>query len=236
MARPFVSVITPTYNRRRYFQGSLECFLQQTYPRDRMEWLILDDGTETLEDLVLAAKSAHPTLNIRYIRVPEKLPLGAKRNRLNREARGEIIVCWDDDDYYPPDRVAHVVHKFRTDPRIEVAGSSLMYIYFQDDKSIWENGPYGPFHTTNGPMAYKKSYVSKHFYDEDARSAEEKDFLNSYNTPVIQLDARKAILVIAHKENTVSKDFLRTDQTISRKTSLKLKDFIREASMRAFYE
>lgn len=235
MARPFVSVITPTYNRRRYFQGSLECFLQQTYPRDRMEWLILDDGTETLEDLVLAAKSTHPTLNIRYIRVPEKLPLGAKRNRLNREARGEIIVCWDDDDYYPPDRVAHVVHKFRADPRIEVAGSSLMYIYFQDDKSIWENGPYGPFHTTNGPMAYKKSYATSHSYDEDARSAEEKDFLNSYNTPLIQLDARKAILVIAHKENTVSKDFLRTDKTISRKTSLKLKDFIREASMRAFF-
>jgi len=43
--------------------------------------------------------------NIRYIHEKEKQNIGYKRNRLNREARGAIIVAMDDDDYYPPERV-----------------------------------------------------------------------------------------------------------------------------------
>ena len=29
-----------------------ECFRNQTYPKDRMEWIIVDDGTDKIEDLV----------------------------------------------------------------------------------------------------------------------------------------------------------------------------------------
>ena len=50
--------------------------------------------------------------------------LGAKRNELNRLAKGGIIVAMDDDDYYPPDRVSSVVEAFKKNPKIELAGSS----------------------------------------------------------------------------------------------------------------
>ena len=52
MEQPFVSVCTPTYNRREFIPYIIECFLKQDYPMEKMEWIIVDDGTDKIEDLV----------------------------------------------------------------------------------------------------------------------------------------------------------------------------------------
>jgi glycosyltransferase involved in cell wall biosynthesis len=49
---PFVSVCTPTFNRRPFYDMIIKCFLSQTYPKERIEWIIIDDGTDKIEDLV----------------------------------------------------------------------------------------------------------------------------------------------------------------------------------------
>ena len=51
---PFVSVITPTYNRRTFIPRLIDCFVHQTYPKDRMEWMIQGWGVEE-ESWVLGA-------------------------------------------------------------------------------------------------------------------------------------------------------------------------------------
>ena len=50
--RPFVSICTPTFNRRPFIPFMIKCFENQTYPRNKMEWIIVDDGTDKIEDLV----------------------------------------------------------------------------------------------------------------------------------------------------------------------------------------
>jgi len=107
----------------------LQCFAHQTYPKDRMEWIIIDDGTDPIEDLV----ASHPC--VKYFRLEEKISLGKKRNMMHEKARGDIIVYMDDDDYYPPERVSHAVatlldHRKRK-TGIKLAGSSEMCIYFK---------------------------------------------------------------------------------------------------------
>ena len=49
---PFVSICTPTFNRRPFIPIIIKCFENQTYPKDKMEWIIVDDGTDKIEDLV----------------------------------------------------------------------------------------------------------------------------------------------------------------------------------------
>ena len=51
MSRPLVTVLTPTYNRRRFIPFLIECFKAQNYPQNRMEWIIFDDGTDKVGDL-----------------------------------------------------------------------------------------------------------------------------------------------------------------------------------------
>ena len=52
IAFPLVSLCTPTFNRRPFIPYMIKCFEHQTYPKDRIEWVIVDDGTDPIEDLV----------------------------------------------------------------------------------------------------------------------------------------------------------------------------------------
>jgi glycosyltransferase involved in cell wall biosynthesis len=230
---PFVSVITPTYNRRRFIQSLIKMYMNQTYPKDRMEWVIYDDGDDKVEDEFLK----HKIPNLRYIYSPEKKTIGAKRNLLNQESKGEIIVAMDDDDYYYPDRVSAVVKAFKNHPKHELAGTSEIYMYYSDTKEIYRLGPYNPNHATNGTMAWKRSYANTHEYDENVTHAEEKSFLENYVHPMIQLDHMKVMLVMSHSSNTFDKKKMRedTNNPFVKKTDMKLKTFIKEKDLRDFF-
>uniref|UniRef100_A0A6C0DNZ2 Glycosyltransferase 2-like domain-containing protein n=1 Tax=viral metagenome TaxID=1070528 RepID=A0A6C0DNZ2_9ZZZZ len=236
MSRPFVSVVTPTYNRRRFLPSLIQCYLSQTYPKDRMEWIILDDGEDCVRDVFEEAIKKHSIPNVRYIYKDEKHLIGAKRNILNKEAKGEILVAMDDDDFYFPERVAHAVTRLQAAPKVELAGSSEIFMYYTDIQKIYRLGPYGERHATNGTMAWRKSYTLTHTYDETVTFAEEKSFLDQYRHPMVQLDPKKVMLVISHSENTFDKKKLRdTPNPYMKLTDIKLSQFIRDANLRAFF-
>jgi glycosyltransferase involved in cell wall biosynthesis len=233
-----VSIVTPTYNRRQFIPALITIYRNQTYPKENMEWIILDDGDDNVEDLFL-----HTDLpNVRYIRLEEKLRIGAKRNRLNQEANGAIIIAMDDDDYYPPQRVQTVVDAFAKYGKADLVGSSEMYLYYVDTQKIYTLGPYTQNHATNGTMAWRKRYSDTHRYDETVTKSEETSFLENYIHPMIQLDSTKTILAICHGDNTVDKQKLREShlsnriQGKMRESKFKLKDFVKEPELYAFYQ
>jgi len=97
-ARPLVSCVMPTRGRREFVSQSVLYFNRQDYPA--RELLILDDGVEDLSrDL-----SGDP--HIRYFRLRPGCSIGAKRNLGCQLARGSVIACWDDDDWYAPERLS----------------------------------------------------------------------------------------------------------------------------------
>jgi len=197
-----------------------------------MEWIVYDDGQEEVKDLFEAERENLPTLN--FIWSEDKMTLGEKRNRLNEEATGEIIVAMDDDDFYFPERVSEAV-KALSGPA-HLAGSSEVYMFFTDTKEIWKAGPYFEGHATNGTMAWTKEYASKHKYDETVAFAEEKSFLEGYKNPLVQLNPRKVMLVMSHSDNTFDKTELRkTDNPLLKKTALLMKDFIDDPELHAFF-
>ena len=236
-----VSVVTPTYNRRMFIPTLIDIYKAQSYPKEKMEWIIIDDGRSLVEDLFIEASKEIP--NIRYIRKNEKMRLGAKRNELNKEARGAIIVAMDDDDYYPPERVASVVEAFKKNPKIDLAGSSEMNLYYIDTKKIYTISSYGLTHATNGTMAWRKKYSDKHKYDEFVTKAEEVSFLENYKHPMIQLPPLTTILVICHTDNTADKSELRdehllrinTFQSRFKETNYRIDDLIKDKKILNFY-
>jgi glycosyltransferase involved in cell wall biosynthesis len=201
-----------------------------------MEWIVLDDGSDKVEDIFADAVAKDQLQNFRYLYEDEKKNIGAKRNRLNREAKGEIIVAMDDDDFYFPERVHAAVQGFKKNPKFELAGSSEIYMYYSDIKEIYKLGPYHPNHATNGTMAWRRSYASTHLYDEEVTHAEERSFLDNYKHPMLQLDPKKVMLVMSHTENTFDKKKMRDEPNpFVKKTTMKLKDFIRDGELRTFF-
>lgn len=229
---PLVSVCTPTFNRRPFIPSMFQCFLSQDYPKDCMEWIIVDDGTDPIEDLVRA--SGIP--QIKYVRLTEKLPLGKKRNLMHSHTKGEILVYMDDDDYYPPQRVSHAVERLTNSPAL-CAGSSILFIYYKLLHQIYKFGPYGANHATAGTFAFKRELLKDSAYDDAAALAEEKSFLKNYTVPFVQLDPMKVILVFAHPHNTFDKHKLLGPKvkTVRELTNLNVKDFISDKQLYHFY-
>ena len=198
---PLVSVCTPTFNRRPFIQNMFECFRNQDYPKSKIEWIIVDDGTDKIGDLIKEADIPQ----IKYYEVNDKMPLGAKRNFMHQQVKGEIIVYMDDDDYYPPERISHAVETLLDNPDALCAGSSEIYIYFKGMNKMIQCGPYGPNHATAGTFAFRKELIKQTKYEDHAALAEERAFLKDYTVPFAQLDPMKTILVFSHEHNTFDK-------------------------------
>jgi glycosyltransferase involved in cell wall biosynthesis len=228
---PKVSILTPTFNRRPFIPYLIKCIEAQTYPKHCIEWIIVDDGTDKIGDLV------EHLPYVRYFPYDEKMTLGKKRNLMNSKAEHDIIVYMDDDDYYPPERVAHSVETLQKHPEALCAGSSEIYIYFKHVDQIYKFGPYGKTHATAGTFAFRRELLKQTAYEEDAALAEEKHFLKNYTIPLVQMDPMKTILVFSHPHNTFDKrDLLvNANEKIVKQSSLKVSNFIKNPEIREFY-
>jgi GT2 family glycosyltransferase len=116
---PYVSVVVPTFNRRASLVRMLESLVQQTYPADRFEVVVVDDGsTDGSADAV------------RRLTLPYRLTLMTQRNQgpavarnLGVErARGELIVFLDDDVVATPQVLAEHVAAQGDEPNLVVTG------------------------------------------------------------------------------------------------------------------
>lgn len=228
---PFVSVCTPTFNRRPFFKSLIKCFENQTYPNNKMEWIIVDDGTDKIEDLVINIP------NVKYFKYDNKLTLGKKRNIMHDKSKGDILVYMDDDDYYPVDRVSHAVKKLNKNKKALCAGSSEIYIYFKHLKQMYQFGPYGPNHATAGTFAFKRELLKITRYNEEACLAEEKEFLKNYTIPFVQLNPLKTILVFSHNQNTFDKKKLLVNvpNKFVKESEKTLEQFIPDEDLKVFY-
>ena len=230
---PFVSVCTPTFNRRPFIPIMFECFKNQDYPKSRIEWIIIDDGTDKIEDLIEEANIPQ----IKYFKYDEKMVLGKKRNLMHEKSTGSIIVYMDDDDYYPPTRISHSVSMLQLHKNALCAGSSIIHVHFKHINKIIEFGPYGPSHSTAGTFAFKRKLLDVTEYDESAALAEEKKFLKDYTIPFVQLDPKQTILVFSHEHNTFDKRKLLENpmSKVMKETTYKPSDFIKEENIKQFF-
>lgn len=92
---PFVSVIMPVRNEGPYIEGSLRAVLEQGWPTERLEVLIVDgasdDGTA---DRARRTAAEFPHYYVRLLDNPERItPISL--NAAIREARGDLIIRVD---------------------------------------------------------------------------------------------------------------------------------------------
>jgi O-antigen biosynthesis protein len=155
---PLVSCIMPTCDRLRFVQDSVRCFLRQGYPN--LELIIVDDGTESVSHVL----PSDP--RIRLIRLEKKM-VGAKRNVACASARGEIIVHWDDDDWYPTDRVHRQVAALRA-AGTEICGTSTLFYHDRVAGRAWRYRYSGAGHpwVAGNTLAYRKSWWTAHPFTE----------------------------------------------------------------------
>lgn len=245
---PLVSLCTPTFNRRPFIPYLIRSINLQDYPKDKIEWIIVDDGTDPIGDLFVSNGNRNniieinKDIKIKYFYVKEKMNLGEKRNYMHSKCSGSIIIYIDDDDYYPPQRISHAVEMLESTDEFLIAGSSIMHIYYgnenKDHDKIYQCGPYAENHATAATFAFKKKLLNITSYNENALFAEEKHFLKNYSIPLLQLNSLKTILVFSHIHNTINKEKLLENPEITKMslTNYKISDFISDIILQDFYK
>jgi len=153
--QPLVSCIMPTYNRRPYVKLALGHFFSQDYPNK--ELIIVDDGTDSVEDLVIGLS------RVRYIRLQRRTAIGAKRNLACQVAKGDIIAHWDDDDWYAPDRLRYQLAPLLANDA-EMTGLTNTFVLQLPAAVFWTTGTnlhrrmfVGDVH--GGTLVYKKTVL-----------------------------------------------------------------------------
>jgi glycosyltransferase involved in cell wall biosynthesis/predicted O-methyltransferase YrrM len=127
--QPLVSCIMPTADRRAFVGSAVEYFLRQDYePR---ELIVVDDGADAVGDLLPRDE------RVRYVRLNERLTVGAKRNLACEQASGELIAHWDDDDWHAPHRLSYQVATLQQRPSAQVCGINRLLFYDVRDGRAW---------------------------------------------------------------------------------------------------
>lgn len=98
--RPFITVMTPVYNRRLTLGRTMKSVEEQTFRN--IEYIIIDDGsTERIDDIV-QEYMASTNLPVMFIK-KDNGGVHTARNAGYRHARGELVLCIDSDDELTPD-------------------------------------------------------------------------------------------------------------------------------------
>jgi Glycosyl transferase family 2 len=154
---PLVSALTPVYNYGRYLARTLDSALQQDYPSDRLEIVVVDDGSTDETPDVIAEYQAKHAGRIRAFRQVNQGFIAAT-NATFREARGELWAFLDSDDLWPPEKTREQVEILRRRPEVGVVYSDTQLIDPYDkvlESSVWKLYTQTPIVGGGGDAMYK---------------------------------------------------------------------------------
>ncbi|MFA8299959.1 MAG: glycosyltransferase [Hyphomicrobiales bacterium] len=126
---PKVSCIMPTANRKEFVKRSICFFENQSYLNK--ELIIIDDGKDSTKDIIPCQNKS-----IRYINLHKRRNVGEKRNFACQKATGDIIIHWDDDDYYSNNWIdLQVRHLLKSNA--DITGLCSLYFFDEKNKTAW---------------------------------------------------------------------------------------------------
>jgi hypothetical protein len=199
---PNISVITLTHDRRPFIPLVKYGLIAQTYPAEKIEWVIVDDGKDQIKDLV----SEVP--NVKYVLVDEKMNIGSKRNLAVEHASHDILVMMDDDDVYPSNSILARVAHMLAEPRKECLFSTVIPCYNIHETKSFMNVP-----PIKLPMCDRVSEATLCFTRDfwkaggfpDQQIAEGGAFVRGREQMCRELSPQDVIVSLIHKQNTSSR-------------------------------
>lgn len=121
---PTVTVLIPAYNEGEVIAATLTAMLAQAYPREKLQILVVSDGSEDNTDPIVQSFAD------RGVQLLRQTGRGGKALALNAavmQATGEIIVFCDANARFEPGAVRSLVQNF-ADPRVGYVTGSLTLV------------------------------------------------------------------------------------------------------------
>lgn len=162
---PRVSIVCPTYRRPEFLRQAVRHYRNQTFGGG-MEMIIVDDSPDPVDFL---DEEMCRTFRIRYHHMPNKrMTIGDKVNLMTKMARGEIIMDFDDDDYYTPDYVERMVESLG-DADFVTLSRWFAYDPANNVFCYWATDSLAPLHFVMSPSEGFHSISTKDWHPDSAQ-------------------------------------------------------------------
>lgn len=197
---PNISVVTPTYNHGKLFQMAIRNMDEFDYPKNKIEWVIVDDSTEENEVMMADLARRARDMDINHIRLSEWRTIASKRNLGAYKAKHEIIVHMDDDDYYPSESLLARVKILMKYPEKGCVGCSTVGAYdlMSGASTLISDGELS---MSEASMAYRKQFWRDQRFDENVEKGEYMSFINGRFEELIDIPYSFVIYAISHGSN-----------------------------------
>ena len=195
----YVSILIPTFNRRRFSELITHNIISQTYPFIK-EVIVADDG---YDDERLNLKLPYSVL---YYKVP-RMTIGDKRNFLMSKASGDYLAHFDTDDMYSRDYLSSSIFNLIKNGK-GLSGSSDMLMLDTATKTTYKQRCINMDMLNEATMCYTKSYADTHKFS-NTMSSEGISFCEIKE--ITETPIEEIMICLAHDGNTVSKKQWVTD-------------------------
>jgi hypothetical protein len=199
---PDVSIVCITSDRRLFMPILKYSYMIQSYPEDKLELIIVDDGEDSIEDTLIGVP------NVVYVKLAEKTSVGEKRNIGISNAMYDIVTFMDDDDVYPNNSVLERTAMMLKSPAKECAFCTVIPCYDISKYSSFMNAP-----PITLPMSQRVSEATliftKKFWEqkkfENTQIAEGDAFIHGREHMCRELSPQEIIVSLVHSKNTSSR-------------------------------
>jgi cellulose synthase/poly-beta-1,6-N-acetylglucosamine synthase-like glycosyltransferase len=121
---PLVTVLIAAHNEEQHIEATVANKLAQDYPRDRLQVLVVSDGSSDGTDAIVAGMA---DAGVELVRQEPRRGKAAALNLAVRQARGEVLVFSDANSSFAPDAVRLLCENF-ADPSVGYVTGHLTYL------------------------------------------------------------------------------------------------------------
>lgn len=200
---PDISIITLTKDRREFMPLAKYGYLIQTYPADKLEWVIVDDGDDLIEDALIGIP------NVTYVKCPQGMTISQKRNYAIEHAMYDTIAIMDDDDVYPENSILHRVAMLMKEPAKECAFCTTIPCYDIVKYNSFMNVP--PMTLTiservsEATLIFTRRFWEENRFDESVKVGEGDAFIRGREQMCRELSPQEVIVSLVHPKNMSSR-------------------------------
>lgn len=201
---PMVSVITITHNRSHFFTLMWNNWNNYKYPKEKLEWVIVDDSTDPKHDLTDIIPQYN---NIRYIKLDKHMTIGDKRNYAVSQCSYDYIVHQDDDDFYFPDSILAKVRVLKKYKKCDCCFSNSLAVYNIINNTSCFMNPENAESCLSLPEAtlmYKKSFWEKQKFSSE-HFTEGKSFVIGREKSFVSIPCIFNMISFTHSKNVTGK-------------------------------
>ncbi len=202
---PPISVVTLTYNRRKFIDLSFHNLMWSDYPLDKIEWVVVDDSDNdhAVSDKLMEFCAKVPALKLEYVPMARRSTIAEKRNVGCERASNDIILFMDDDDHYPTTSFRRRVSWLLAHPEKAVVGCTMiaMYDLLRGASAVnvppW-NIPLGQ-RVSEATFAFRRSFWEERPFGSAAPEGEA--WIAGRESQFLEIPPQQIIVALSHSAN-----------------------------------